>query len=143
MKYTPRPLSVLVVEDHADTAQSTADLLVLYGHRVRVARCGEDAVRAAAAEAPDVVLLDLGLPGMDGWQVARRLRARPRGKQPVVVAVSGYDGAEDRVRSADAGVDLHLAKPVEPAVLVGMLRRFREALAPPVAAADTGHGRRS
>ena len=139
----PFPLSVLVVEDQPDAADATAELLALHGHRVRTALCGEDALAAAAADTPDVVLLDIGLPGLDGWAVAERLRSQLRQKQPVVVAVTGWGAEADRVRSADAGVDLHLVKPVEPALLVGLLRRFRRALAPPrsvsgSAAADRG-----
>jgi CheY-like chemotaxis protein len=122
-------LSVLVVEDLPDAAESTALLLVLHGYRVRVAESGPSALVAAEAEMPDVVLLDIGLPGMDGWEVARRMRERTAAKQPVVVAVTGYGAVGDRWRSADAGVDLHLVKPVAPGVLVGMMQRFRRALA--------------
>src|SRR5579871_1421647 len=119
----PYRLSVLVVDDLADTAQSTAELLALYGYAVRVAAGSEEALRAAAAASPDVVLLDIGLAGMDGWELTRRLRDRAVGKQPIVVAVSGYGQEADRRRSAEAGVDLHLVKPVEPGVLVGVLER--------------------
>jgi two-component system OmpR family response regulator len=128
---TPNPLrlSVLVVEDLDDAARSTADLLTLCGHRVRVAPCGADALREADAETPDVVLLDIGLPGMDGWEVAQRMRARTRGKQPLVVAVTGYGSDDDRRRSADAGVDLHLVKPADPVALTALLARVREHVA--------------
>src|SRR4051794_458459 len=104
-------LSVLVVEDQPDAAQSLAELLTLHGHCVSVALSGADALRSVEVRTPDVVLLDIGLPGMDGWAVARRLRAQARGKQPVVVAVTGYGAEADRWRSADAGIDLHLVKP--------------------------------
>ena len=122
------PLCVLVVEDLEDGAQSTADLLTLCGHRVRVAYCGADALRAAAEEMPDVVLLDIGLPDMDGWQVAERLRDRAAGKQPFVVAVTGYGTDGDRWKSADAGIDQHLVKPADPAALTAMLGWVRENL---------------
>jgi DNA-binding response OmpR family regulator len=124
------PLSVLVVEDSEDAAQSTAELLALCGHAVRVAACGGDALRAAAAQTPDVVILDIGLPDMSGWDVAARLRAGAVGKQPVVVAVTGYGAAGDRWRSADAGVDLHLVKPADPAALSALLDRVREYIRP-------------
>src|SRR6185312_16444520 len=100
--------------------QSTAELLTLCGHVVRVTGCGEDALRDAAARPPDVVLLDIGLPGMNGWEVARRLRDQATGKQPLVVAVTACATEEDQWRSAGAGFDLHLVKPVEPAMLVGL-----------------------
>jgi DNA-binding response OmpR family regulator len=129
MRDTP-PLSVLVVDDQDDTAQSTAQLLTLYGHDVRVAPHGTDALREVDARTPDVVLLDIGLPGMSGWEVAARVRARARGKQPVVVAVTGYGSEADRWRSADAGVDLHLVKPADPVALIGLLDRVRGLLAP-------------
>lgn len=127
----PPPLTVLVVEDNDDTAQSTAELLALCGYDVRVARCGPDALAAAAAGTPDVVLLDIGLPGMSGWEVAERLRRQARGEQPVVIALTGYGTAADRHRSADAGVDLHLVKPVDPCALTDLLARVRAARAVP------------
>ena len=125
----PSPLAVLVVDDQDDVAQSTAELLVVSGYAVRVAGCGADALRAAAADPPDVVLLDIGLPGMDGWEVAARLRAQATGKQPVVVAVTGRGTGADRWRSADAGFDQHLVKPVDPVVLVALLERIARARA--------------
>src|SRR4051812_818236 len=124
----PLPLSVLVVEDLDDTAKSLAELLTLAGHAVRVALSGPEALRAAADATPDVVLLDIGLPGMDGWEVAQRLRGRASGKQPLVVAVTGYGTADDRWRSADAGIDLHLVKPVDPVALTRLLARVRDLL---------------
>ncbi|AMV29406.1 putative transcriptional regulatory protein TcrX [Gemmata sp. SH-PL17] len=124
------PLSVLVVDDLPDVAESVADLLTVCGHKVRTASCGTDALHAARLEAPDVVLLDIGLPGMSGWDVARRLRAQSTGKQPVVVAVTGYGTDRDRVCSADAGIDLHLTKPADPAQLTALLARVRGWLRP-------------
>jgi two-component system, OmpR family, response regulator len=122
------PLSVLVVEDLEDAAQSTAELLTLCGHAARVANSGPDALATAAAEVPDVVLLDIGPPGMDGWEVAGRLRRQSPGKQPFVVAVTGYGSTTDRWRSADAGVDLHLTKPADPSALTSLLSWVRENL---------------
>jgi CheY-like chemotaxis protein len=122
---------ILVVDDSPDTARSTAELLTLMGYTVRVAFSGHAALRLAAAESPDVVLLDLRMPGMDGCEVARRLTADGAGKPPVIVAVTGCGTEEDRVRTAAAGFDLHLVKPVDPGVLVGLLRRLRRAITPP------------
>jgi two-component system OmpR family response regulator len=126
-KYPPQ-LSVLVVEDQEDAARSTAELLTLCGHAVRVARCGPDALAEAATSVPDVVLLDIGLPGMSGWEVAQRLRGTAPGKQPVVVALTGYAAEADRWRSADAGVDLHLVKPADPGALTAFLAWVRSNL---------------
>jgi DNA-binding response OmpR family regulator len=112
---------VLVVDDSEDTAQSFAELLTLCGHAVRTAGTGPEALRAAAAEAPDVVLLDIGLPGMSGWEVARRLRAQAVDKQPLLVAVTGFGSVADHHRSADAGIDLHLTKPTAPDALIAFL----------------------
>jgi DNA-binding response OmpR family regulator len=123
-------LSVLVVDDCEDCAQSTADLLSLSGHRVRVAACAADGRREAADGAPDVVLLDIGLPDLDGWEVARWMREQAAGgRQPFIVAVTGYGADGDRWKSADSGIDMHLVKPVEPSALLSLLARVREILA--------------
>ena len=127
-------LSVLVVEDDPDTAQSTAELVTLCGCGVRVAASGPDAIREAAAQMPDVIFLDIGLPGENGWSVARQLRALATGKQPIIVVVTGHAEAVDRERSADAGADLHWAKPTDPAVLMGLLEKVSRLLTPPVGA---------
>jgi two-component system OmpR family response regulator len=124
-------LSVLVVEDQDDSATSLVELLTLRGYSVRVAASGPDALRELGAATPDVVLLDIGLPGMDGWEVVRRLRTYGQGKQPVVVALTGYGSDADRMRSADAGIDLHLVKPADPTALTALLERVRSFLQPP------------
>ncbi|MDY3553679.1 response regulator [Gemmata sp. JC717] len=127
---TNRPadgLSVLLIEDREDVAQSTAELLTLCGHAPRVAACGEAALSEVARDVPDVVLVDLGLPDMDGWDVARQIRARA-GRQPVMIAVTGRGTEGDRIASADAGLDLHLVKPADPRALTGLLARIRESL---------------
>jgi CheY-like chemotaxis protein len=121
-------LSILVVEDEDDSAKSLAELLTLSGHTVRIAPSGPEALWAVWTTTPDVVLLDIGLPGMDGWEVARRLRVQCQDKQPLVVAVTGYETTEDKRRSADAGIDLHLIKPVEPAALTRLMSWVREVL---------------
>ncbi|MCE9563867.1 MAG: response regulator [Planctomycetes bacterium] len=130
------PLSILIVEDQEEVAQSLAELLRLIGHETRVARSGEDALTQIDSQLPDVILLDIGLPGMNGWEVARQIRDRAKRRQPVVVAVTGFGLEADKWRSADAGADLHLVKPVAPAVLVQLLERVREHLAMPSAPAQ-------
>src|SRR4051794_6787387 len=105
MKPTHRPLSLLVVDDDADTADSLADLLILHGHDARSATSGADALQLAADEPPDAVVLDLQMPGMDGWDLARRLSAAA--KPPLLIAVSGCGAEADRCRSIRAGIHLH------------------------------------
>lgn len=124
----PPPLHVLVVENDADNAGSLAMVLHAFGHEVRVARDGAAALEAAQAAAPDVVLLDLGLLVMDGYKVARQLGAPAVPKRPLIIAVSGDGRAEDRRRSHEAGIDLHLVKPADPVGLGCLLERFRSVL---------------
>jgi two-component system, OmpR family, response regulator len=96
-----------------------------------VAGHGEAAVLAAWANPPDVVLLEIGFPKLNGWQVARRMREQPGPKRPLLVAVSGYGRPEDRQHSQEAGIDLHLLKPVDPDYLQNLLCRFRQVLEQP------------
>jgi CheY-like chemotaxis protein len=107
-------LRVLVVEDNRDTADSLRLLLGLYGYEVAVAYSGHDGVRAAEQHRPDVVLCDIGLPGLDGYAVARRLRGNPATAQARLIAVTAYGRDEDRRRSHEAGFEQHLVKPVGP-----------------------------
>lgn len=136
--YTRHALTILVVDDSADTAESEADLLAFQGHVVYVALDGEQALRCVELEPPDVVLLDIRLPGMDGYEVAKCIlnRCVAVGRRPFIVAVTGCGAAADRQHSAEAGFDLHLVKPVEPALLVGILERYRRLLAPSIPATD-------
>jgi two-component system, OmpR family, response regulator len=122
-------LSVLVVEDDADAAATYAAILGLSGHRPRVARDGGEALRRAAEDSPDVVLLDIGLPDLDGYRVAERLRSELREKPPFIVAVSGFGADGDRRRAREAGIDLHLTKPADPEALLGLLSRFAAVVA--------------
>jgi CheY-like chemotaxis protein len=117
-------LRILVVEDQADTAASLALLLRREGHEIQVAPDGLAAVGAVQFAHPDVVLLDIGLPGMSGWEVARWVTEQPAEKRPLLVAITGYGREEDRRRSEEAGIDLHLVKPVDPDQLLRLLRRF-------------------
>jgi two-component system OmpR family response regulator len=129
-------LRVLVVEDVADTSDTLVLLLHLEGHEVWVASDGPAALRQAGECEPDVVLLDLRLPGLDGWEVARRLCRQRLKKRPLLVAVTGYGQECDRRCSAEAGIDLHLVKPVDPERLLGLLKRFQQTLARPMAGAE-------
>jgi PAS domain S-box-containing protein len=117
---TTAPLRVLVVDDNVDAVRTLARLLTLSGHQVRVAHDGPGALAAAAALSPQLVLLDIGLPGMDGYTVAARLRAAGHDRA-ALVAVSGYGQDDDLRRSNAAGFDRHLVKPIDGAVLRKLL----------------------
>src|SRR4051812_3203052 len=104
---------VLVVEDCADTAESLRTLLDLWGHEVRVARDGPAALAGALAFRPTVVLLDLGLPRMDGFEIARQLRELPWAVAPILVAATGHDGPAIRRQSFEAGCQHFLPKPFD------------------------------
>lgn len=110
----PHKLRVLVVDDDLDTVDSTATLFRLYGSDVKTAVRGADAVACAARFQPEVVMLDVGMPGMDGYQTAREIQRLALPRPPVLVAVSGYGDTRARYQAAEAGFDLHLLKPVEP-----------------------------
>jgi PAS domain S-box-containing protein len=109
----PQGRRVLIVDDSRDSARSLATLLTLLGNEVRTAHDGRQALEVATAYCPEVVLLDIGLPGMSGYDVARALRARPELGRPVLVAVTGYGSEEDRRLAEEAGFDRHLVKPVD------------------------------
>jgi two-component system, chemotaxis family, CheB/CheR fusion protein len=115
---------LLLVEDNLDAAEALGELLRMWGHEVHVAHDGASALRLAAAERPDVLLLDIGLPGMDGYEVARRLRATPGFERVKLVALTGYGQESDRQRASEAGFNHHLVKPVD-------LERLRDLLSSP------------
>lgn len=114
-------LRILIVEDNFDTARTLQTLLRYYGHDVTAAHTGPAGLAAARSLRPDVVLCDLGLPDLDGFEVARALRADPETAAARLIAVSGYGQEEDRRQSARAGFELHLTKPVDPAELQRLL----------------------
>jgi PAS domain S-box-containing protein len=116
-----RSLRVLVVEDNLDAAESLATLLRLWNHDVQVVHDGLSALDAARAQKPEVVLLDIGLPGLDGFEVARKLRDEAGLENTLLVAMTGYGQPEDRRRSREAGIHHHFVKPVEPLVLRNLL----------------------
>jgi len=105
---------ILIVEDNVDAARSLQVLLKLYGHEVAVEHSGLAGLASAQSWRPDIVLCDLGLPELDGFQVARALRQDPATTAIRLIAVSGYGQDDDRRRSAQAGFELHLTKPVDP-----------------------------
>lgn len=120
---------VLVVDDNQDAADSLGMLLVAHGESVRVAYDGEEAMQAEADFHPQIILLDIGLPKLSGYDVARRIRAA-RGEHVLIVAITGWGQDEDRRRARDAGFDHHFTKPVDFDRLVAVMDR--EAPAPAV-----------
>ncbi len=118
---------VLVVDDNKDAALSLAILLQMVGYEVVMAHDGVEAVERATAFRPDVALLDIGLPKLNGYEVAERIRSQPWGKQVFLIATTGWGQDEDRRRSQVAGFDQHLVKPVDPAALQQLLTELRPA----------------
>ena len=116
---------ILVVDDVAEVADSLVMLLETLSDQIRVAYDGPSALEIAAVFKPEIVFLDLGMPKMDGFEVARRLRNIPNGRDIFLVALTGWGQAEDRRRTRDAGFDEHLTKPVDFALLEGVLQGRR------------------
>ncbi len=116
----------LVVDDNVDAAESLVLLLRLRGHEVAIAFSGPMALEAVAAFHPDIVLLDIGLPGLDGYQVARAIRRQEGGAKVILVALTGYGQEEDRRLALEAGFDHHLTKPVDPTVIYALVAAGRE-----------------
>ena len=112
---------ILVVDDNVDVVETTTMLLSLSGHQVRSAKDGLQALHVASEFRPDVVLLDIGLPLMDGYEVARRLRQTPQTAGALLIALTGYGQQGDRQRGKDAGFDGHMLKPVDPHALARMI----------------------
>lgn len=104
---------ILLVEDNTDALEVLTDLLAFWGHEVQAASDGLSAVDTALSMQPDIAFIDIGLPGIDGYEVARRIRANPKGKSLKLVALTGYGAPEQRAQAADAGFNLHLVKPVQ------------------------------
>ena len=125
-----RTCRVLVVDDNAHSAESLAQIIKLWGHDSRIAYSGPEAISLAREYGPDVILLDIGLPGMDGCDVARVLRNDPRCRGAVLLAMTGYDRDEDRQRVRDSGFDRHLVKPLELDALEALLARLTTADGP-------------
>jgi signal transduction histidine kinase/DNA-binding response OmpR family regulator len=124
---------VVIVDDNRDVAESTALVLRLSNCDVQVAFDGRSGIDLVRAVRPDAVLVDIGLPGMDGFEVAKHIRAQPEHRRTLLVAVSGYGQGEHRLMSNDAGFDHHLVKPINPAALTHLLASTRPTIAPAAA----------
>jgi CheY-like chemotaxis protein len=114
-------LRILIVDDHPDTADAVGMLLEAIGHETTLARTGAEALEAVERFAPDLVILDIGLPDLSGYEVARAIRARPLGAAIHLVAATGWGTAEDRVRALAAGFDQHQLKPLDLRKLEAMI----------------------
>jgi CheY-like chemotaxis protein/two-component sensor histidine kinase len=121
-KGTPRSRRrILIADDNRDAADSLAMMLRLAGHHVHAVHDGQEAVEAAGWFRPEVALLDIGMPRLNGYEACRRIRVEPWGKNTVLVAITGWGQEEDKRRATEAGFDEHLTKPVEPAALERLL----------------------
>lgn len=118
---SPRRRRILVADDNADAAESFGEILRMMGNEAHVVTDGLQALKAAEAMRPDAALLDLGMPGLSGYEVARELRRQPWGRSMLLIAVTGWGQAEDRRRSREAGFDHHFVKPVEPTLIERLL----------------------
>jgi two-component system OmpR family response regulator len=123
----PTPLTVLIVDDYRPAADSLADLLQMCGYDASVATTPDDAL---AADPADVVIVEPRLRGADGWALVRRMTDRGGGKRPLFIAVTTGGQADDRRRSSESGIDVHLLKPADPAEVLDLLSRFARALGP-------------
>jgi CheY-like chemotaxis protein len=117
------PLRILVVDDNRDSAETLSMLLELMGNEITVAYDGEQALARANEIKPDVVLLDIGLPKMNGYEVARRIRKEPWGSNPILVAITGWGQTEDKELSRESGFDHHLVKPVDHDQLLTLIQK--------------------
>jgi CheY-like chemotaxis protein/anti-sigma regulatory factor (Ser/Thr protein kinase) len=124
-KPAPTGHRLLIVDDNQDAANSLAMLLKLQGHEVRVAHSGPAALDVTKGYRPDVVFLDIGMPGMDGYEVARQFRQQAGFEDVVLAALTGWGQQEDRRRTMEAGFDHHLVKPPEPKAVEGVLAKLK------------------
>jgi CheY-like chemotaxis protein len=118
---------VLIADDHQDGAEMMRLLLAQGGHDVCVAHCGADAIELAKREKPQIALLDIGMPDMNGYEVANRIRAEAWGSEITLIAVTGWGQDEDRRRSRAAGFDFHLTKPIDPEALIKLIESRKNA----------------
>lgn len=123
------PLRVLIADDYVDAAESLALLLARSGIETQVAVEGQQALTRAYGWRPHVCILDIEMPGLDGNEIARRIRAQQWQERPLLIALSGWTSAQDRMSSLDAGFDHYLAKPVEPAKLVRIIQSYLDSFA--------------
>ena len=139
--FVPAKRSVLVVDDLKDGALSLARLLGHAGHDVHVAFDGDEALAAVERWRPEIVLLDIGMPRINGYDVCRRIRHEPWGRDMVLIAVTGWGQEHDRQRSEEAGFERHLVKPVDPAELLALLDSVPRRPPMPVPPQAPGDGR--
>ena len=128
MEATPaqRPWRLVIADDLQDNTDSLADLLRLRGLEVKTAYDGAEAVEAVAAFKPEAVLLDIGMPKLDGYEACRRIRATPDGRDLIIVALTGWGQSIDRERTRNAGFTQHLVKPVDYLTLLSVLNELRD-----------------
>ena len=127
--------NILIIEDNRDAAETIRMLLQHDGHSVEMAFTAQDGLDQAAVQRPDVILCDIGLPVMDGYQVIRRIREEPSISATYVIALTGYGREEDQRQALDAGFDLHMTKPIDRAALAAALSRAgRNAVGRPLVA---------
>jgi CheY-like chemotaxis protein len=117
MRQTANVASIVVIEDHEDTAELMREILVSAGHRVEAAYNGRDGIALARRIGAELVFCDVGLPDMDGYAVARMLRADPATERARLIALTGFHGEDERQRAIAAGFDRHIVKPLDPATL--------------------------
>ena len=122
-KATSKPLRVLVVDDNADLASLLAEMLKMLGHQTQIVHSGLEVLEAAQSFLPDVILLDIGLPGKNGYEVAKSIRRDRLCKHSLLVALTGWDGDLDKQAAAEAGFDVHLSKPLDMNGLAEVLGR--------------------
>lgn len=119
-------MKIVLADDNRDSADSMGMLLGAMGHDVHVAYDGAEALETAGRVRPEVVLLDIGMPKMDGFECARSIRSQPWGARTILIALTGWGQEEDKRRTQEAGFDRHLTKPVDPAALEGALEILRK-----------------
>jgi CheY-like chemotaxis protein len=117
-----QPLRILIVDDNRDGADALAMILRMHDHEVRTAGDGPSGLQAATGWRPDMIIVDIGLPGMSGYDLAHELRALPQTRDSVLIALSGFGSGADIARSTEAGFRQHLVKPVDPDLLIELLR---------------------
>jgi CheY-like chemotaxis protein len=125
-----RPHRILVADDNRDAADTLANMLRLFGHEVCIAYNGEEAVSLAAAFKPDLALMDIGMPRMNGYDAARCIRGQPGGQDVLLVALTGWGQPEDKRRSSSAGFDQHLVKPLDPVALGWLIESAAKKIGP-------------
>ena len=120
---------ILVVDDNCDAAESLAAVLEVMGNRTRWAHDGDEALQIAAGFAPNVMFIDIGMPGMNGYELARAVRSKPWGTEVVLIALTGWGQDDDRRQAREAGFDAHILKPADPTELERLLQSLMPAAA--------------